>query len=486
MDKRNLTLLTDLYQLTMMNGYLKKNKCDEWVVFDVFFRQNELITYSLFAGLEQAVNYITNISFSKEDIEYLKGLNLFNQDFLDYLSNMKFTGDVYAVKEGTMVFPGEPILTVKAPIMEAQFIETAILNILNHQTLIASKAAKVCYSAKGDTVMEFGLRRAQGPDAGIYGARAAIIGGCNSTSNVLAGKMFDVPVAGTHAHSWVMNFDSEYEAFKAYAECYPNSVLLLVDTYDTLRSGIPNAIKVFKEVKEKGGKPVGIRLDSGDLAYLTKKARQMLDEAGFEDVIICASGDLDEKLIQSLKVQGAKINSWGIGTKLITSADMPALGGVYKLAGVVNKDGSITPKIKVSESAVKITNPGFKKVIRIYDKESGKAEADLIMLFDEQIDESKPLTITHPIDTWKKITFTNYEIKTLTTQIISKGKVVYSMPKLKEIANYARSEMLTFWAEYLRIDSPHIYKVDLSDKLLALKTEMLSNVKKGTVKNERS
>ena len=486
MDKRNLTLLTDLYQLTMMNGYLKKEKSNEWVVFDVFFRQNELITYSLFAGLEQAVDYITNISFTSEDIDYFKSLNLFNDEFLNYLANMKFTGDVYAVKEGTMVFPGEPILTVKAPIMEAQFIETAILNILNHQTLIASKAAKVCYSAKGDNVMEFGLRRAQGPDAGIYGARAAIIGGCNSTSNVLAAKEFDVPVSGTHAHSWVMNFDSEYEAFKAYAECYPNSVLLLVDTYDTLRSGIPNAIKVFKEVKEKGGKPIGIRLDSGDLAYLTKKARQMLDEAGFEDVLICASGDLDEKLIQSLKVQGAKINSWGIGTKLITSADMPALGGVYKLAGIVNKDGSITPKIKVSETSAKITNPGFKKIVRIYDKESGKAEADLIMLFDEQIDESKPLTITHPIDTWKKITFTNYSIRTLTTQIISKGKVVYNMPKLKEIATYAKQEMSTFWDEYLRIDSPHIYKVDLSDKLLALKTEMLSNIKKGTIKNERN
>ena len=484
MDKRNLTLLTDLYQLTMMNGYLKKEKSDQWVVFDVFFRQNELITYSLFAGLEQAVDYITNISFTKEDIEYFKSLNLFNDEFLNYLANMKFTGDVYAVKEGTMVFPGEPILTVKAPIMEAQFIETAILNILNHQTLIASKAAKVCYSAKGDNVMEFGLRRAQGPDAGIYGARAAIIGGCNSTSNVLAAKEFDVPVSGTHAHSWVMNFDSEYEAFKAYADCYPNSVLLLVDTYDTLRSGIPNAIKVFKEVKEKGGRPLGIRLDSGDLAYLTKKARQMLDEAGFEDVLICASGDLDEKLIQSLKVQGAKINSWGIGTKLITSADMPALGGVYKLAGVINKDGSITPKIKVSETSAKITNPGFKKIVRIYDKESGKAEADLIMLFDEQIDESKPLTITHPIDTWKKITFTNYTIRTLTTQIIAKGKVVYDMPKLKEISTYAKQEMSTFWDEYLRIDSPHIYKVDLSDKLLALKTEMLSNIKKGTIKNE--
>ena len=311
MGSRNLTLLTDLYQLTMMNGYYKEGKCDEVVIFDVFFRQNELITYSLAAGLEQAVDYVLNLNFTNEDVEYLRGLKIFDEGFLNYLSTLKFTGDIYSVKEGTMVFPGEPIFTVCAPIVQAQLIETAILNIINHQTLIASKAAKVCYSAKGDNVMEFGLRRAQGPDAGIYGARASIIGGCNSTSNVLAGKMFDVPVSGTHAHSWVMNFDSEYEAFKAYSETYPDATLLLVDTYDTLRSGIPNAIKVFKELRAKGKKPIGIRLDSGDLAYLTKKAREMLDEAGFEDAIICASGDLDEKLIQSLKIQGAKINSWG-------------------------------------------------------------------------------------------------------------------------------------------------------------------------------
>ena len=298
MNERNLTLLTDLYQLTMMNGYLKEGKENETVIFDLFFRQNELITYSLAAGLEQAINYVLNLKFDAEDIEYLRSKNLFTEEFLTYLSNLKFTGDIYSVPEGTIVFPGEPILTVKAPIMQAQLIETAILNIVNHQTLIASKAAKVCYSAKGDTVMEFGLRRAQGPDAGIYGARAAIIGGCNSTSNVLAGRMFDIPIAGTHAHSWVMSFPTEYDAFKAYADTYPDATLLLVDTYDTLRSGIPNAIKVFNELKAKGKKPIGIRLDSGDLAYLTKKARKMLDDAGFPDTIICASGDLDEKLVQ--------------------------------------------------------------------------------------------------------------------------------------------------------------------------------------------
>lgn len=476
--KRNLTLLTDLYELTMMNGYLQKDKQDEVVIFDVFFRQNELITYSIAAGLEQAIEYILDFSFTEEDISYLRSLNIFGEDFLTYLSNLKFTGDVYSVPEGTMVFPGEPILTVKAPVIEAQLIETAILNIINHQTLIASKAAKIKHSAGSDNVMEFGLRRAQGPDAGIYGSRASIIGGCNSTSNVLAGKLFDIPVSGTHAHSWVMSFPTEYEAFKAYAETYPNATLLLVDTYDTLKSGIPNAIKVFNELKEKGKKPLGIRIDSGDLAYLTKKARKMLDEAGYPDTVICASGDLDEKLIQSLKLQGAKINSWGIGTKLITSADMPALGGVYKLAGVVEKDGSITPKIKISETSAKITNPGFKKIARIYDGESCKAEADLIMLFDEVIDEGKPLTITHPVEQWKKMTFSNYKIKILTQKIVENGKLIYKFPKVKEIANYAKSEMQSFWEEYLRLDKPHIYKVDLSNKLLKLKADMLSEIRK--------
>ena len=476
--KRNLTLLTDLYELTMMNGYLKKDKADEVVIFDVFFRQNELITYSLAAGLEQAIDYILGFSFSKSDIDYLRSIKIFDEEFLIYLEGLKFTGDIYSVPEGTMVFPGEPILTVKAPVIEAQLIETAVLNIINHQTLIASKAAKIRYSAGDDLVMEFGLRRAQGPDAGIYGSRASIIGGCNSTSNVLAGKLFDIPVAGTHAHSWVMSFPSEYEAFKAYAEIYPDNALLLVDTYDTLKSGIPNAIKVFDELKAQGKKPKGIRIDSGDLAYLTKKARKMLDDAGYTDAVICASGDLDEKLIQSLKLQGAKINSWGIGTKLITSADMPALGGVYKLAGVVNNDGSVTPKIKISETSAKITNPGFKKIVRIYDGETGKAEADLIMLFDETIDQTKPLTITHPIETWKKITFNNYKIKELSVKVVEKGKLVYKLPSVKEIALYAKSEMQSFWDEYLRLDRPHIYKVDLSDRLLKLKTDMLAEIRK--------
>ena len=480
MQKRNLTLLTDLYELTMMNGYFLQGKKDEIAVFDVFFRQNELITYSLAAGLEQVVDYVTDLNFGEEEIAYLKGLNVFDENFLEYLKNFKFTGDIYSVPEGTMVFPGEPILTVKAPIMQAQLVETAILNIINHQTLIASKSAKVCHAANGDNVMEFGLRRAQGPDAGIYGARAAVIGGCNSTSNVLSGSMFDIPVSGTHAHSWVMNFPSEYEAFKAYASVYPKAILLLVDTYDTLRSGIPNAIKVFDEEVKKGNKPIGIRIDSGDLAYLTKKARKMLDDAGYDYVKICASGDLDEHSITSLKQQGAKIDSWGIGTKLITSAEMPALGGVYKLAGI-EENGAIIPKIKVSDNSAKITNPGFKTIYRIYDNKSGKAEADLIALRGENIDFTKPLTIYHPIERWKKITFTDYTARELPVKVISGGKPVYDLPKLSEIKEYAKGEMESFWEEYKRIDQPHIYKVDLSDGLYELKSELLDKVRRREV-----
>ena len=478
MQKRNLTLLTDLYELTMMNGYYLHGKQDEIAVFDVFFRQNELITYSLAAGLEQAVGYCLNLNFGENEISYLKSLGIFDDGFLEYLKTLKFTGDIYAVPEGTVVFPGEPIFTVKAPVMQAQLIEAAVLNIINHQTLIASKAAKVCAAAKGDNVMEFGLRRAQGPDAGIYGARAAIIGGCSSTSNVLAGQMFGVKVSGTHAHSWVMDFPSEYEAFRAYSETYPDATLLLVDTYDTLKSGIPNAIKVFDELKAKGKRPLGIRIDSGDLAYTTKRAREMLDEAGYPDAIICASGDLDERLVQSLKQQGAKINSWGIGTKLITSADMPALGGVYKLAGI-EKDGKIIPKIKVSDNSAKITNPGFKTIYRIYDKKTGKAEADLIALRDEKFDFTKPITLTHPTERWKTISFTDYIARELPIKAVENGKLAYNTPSIKEIADYARKETETFWDEYKRLDQPHIFKVDLSDGLYALKTDMLARIRKG-------
>lgn len=478
MEKRNLTLLTDLYQLTMMNGYLSHEKRDEIAVFDVFFRQNDMITYSLACGLEQVVEYILNLHFDDEDISYLENLGIFSKEFLEFLKNFKFTGDVYAVPEGTVVFPGEPIMTVKAPIIQAQLVETAILNMLNFQTLIATKSAKICSAAKGDIVMEFGLRRAQAPDAGIYGARAAVIGGCNSTSNVLAGKMFDIPVAGTHAHSWVMNFSDEYTAFMEYAKVYPNNALLLVDTYDTLKQGIPNAIKVFDYLSSKGYKPKGIRLDSGDLAYLSKKARKMLDDAGYPETIICASGDLDEYSIYSLKNQGAKINSWGVGTKLITSADMPALGGVYKLAAIIDKDGNETPKIKLSENVAKITNPGFKNIYRVYDKNTKKAEADCIFLRSEDdVDTSKPLVLTHPTERWKKITFENYEVRKLQVDIIKNGELVYKLPTLKEIKEYTNSELESFWDEYKRLDKPHLYKVDLSDKLYQLKNEMLDKIR---------
>lgn len=479
MVDRNFSLLTDLYELTMMNGYYLRGRRGETAVFDVFFRQNDLITYSVAAGLEQVVEYIVNLKFSDDDIAYLDSLNIFDKSFLEYLKSFRFHGDVYAVPEGTFVFPGEPILTVKADVMEAQLVETAILNLVNHQTLIATKSAKICYAAKGDNVMEFGLRRAQGPDAGIYGARAAIIGGCNSTSNVLTGKMFSVPVSGTHAHSWVMNFPSELEAFRAYAQTYPDATLLLVDTYDTLKSGVPNAIKVFNELRAAGHEPLGIRLDSGDLAYLTKKARKMLDDAGFSNTIICASGDLDEYSITSLKNQGACISSWGVGTKLITSADMPALGGVYKLAAVI-EDGEIIPKIKLSDNSAKITNPGFKTIYRIYGKD-GMAEADLIALRGETFDINKPLTIVHPVERWKKLTFEpgEYTMKELPIKVIENGELVSAMPSLKEIVAYAKKEKETFWDEYKRIDKPHIYKVDLSDELYTLKTNMINAIRRG-------
>ena len=474
---RELTLLTDLYQLTMMGGYFKNGKQNDVAVFDLFFRRNSVITYSVAAGLEQAVEYIRSIRFTEEDIAYLRSLKLFEEPFLAYLKTFRFTGDVFAVPEGTVVFPEEPILTVRAPLLEAQFVETALLNLVNHQTLIASKAAKIAYAAEEGAVMEFGLRRAQGPDAGVYGARAAVIGGCASTSNVLAGKLFGIPVAGTHAHSWVMNFSTEYEAFQAYARLFPDACLLLVDTYDTLKSGVPNAIRVFKELRAAGHEPKGIRLDSGDLAYLSKRARQMLDEAGFEKAIVCASGDLDERVIASLKAQGAKIDLWGVGTKLITSADLPALGGVYKLAAVQPAGGGEIPKIKLSDNSDKITNPGFKQVYRIYDKKTGKAQADLIALREERFDERVPLTVFHPVETWKRTTFTDYTLRPLLEQVLAGGELVRPLPALAEICAYAKREKESFWSEYRRQDNPHVYKVDLSEQLYAVKNKMIAEIR---------
>ena len=474
---RNLTLLTDLYELTMAYGFYKHKKHEEEAVFDIFFRQNKLITYSLAAGLQQAMDYLLNWRFSAEDMDYLRSLKLFEEDFLRYLEKMRFTGDVYAVREGEPVFPGEPILTVKAPLIQAQFAETALLNIINHQTLIATKASKICRAAGEGAVMEFGLRRAQGPDAGIYGARAAVIGGCSSTSNVIAGQLFGIPVSGTMAHSWIMDFDSEYEAFKAYADSYPDNCLLLVDTYDTLRSGVPNAIKVFKELAAAGHRPRGIRLDSGDFAYLSKKARKMLDAAGFPDAIICASGDLDEYSMTSLMQQGAKIDLWGVGTKLITSQEMPALGGVYKLAAVVREDGTMIPKIKLSDNAAKITNPSFKNLFRLYDKESGMAIADLITMREEAVEEEQPLTIFHPLETWKRTTVKNFRAEHLLHTIVKRGKVVYEFPELMEVQAFSKAELSKFWEEYLRLDMPELYKVDLSEQLHALKSKMLDEIR---------
>ncbi len=468
---RNLTLLTDLYELTMGQGYFNEGKHEQSAVFDVFFRPNKLITYSVAAGMEQVADYLENLHFSEDDIAYLRSVGGFSEEFLTYIAGLRFTGSVTAVREGEIVFPYEPILTVTAPMVQAQLVETAILTFVNHQTLIATKAAKIV-DAAGGGVMEFGLRRAQGADAGIYGARAAMIGGCVGTSNVYAGKLFDVPVSGTMAHSWVMNFSSELEAFRAYARSFPDGCLLLVDTYDTLRSGVPHAIEVFKELRASGHEPKGIRLDSGDLAYLSKEARKMLDEAGFPNAIICASGDLDENSISSLKEQGAKIDSWGVGTKLITSADLPALGGVYKLAAVF-ENGREIPKIKLSDTTEKITNPGVKEVYRLYDGKTGKAIADYITRAGETIDETEPLELFHPVETWKRMTLTNFTARNLRTLLVKDGKRVTESVHVSRHAEYFREEKARFWEEYTRRDMPHIYKVDLSPALHALKTQLV-------------
>ena len=479
MDRQNLTLLTDLYELTMMQGYFKHKDRNETVIFDAFYRNNPCDGgYAIAAGLEQLVKYIKDLHFSDHDIRYLSGLGIFDADFLDYLADFRFSGDIYAIPEGTVIFPREPLVKVIAPIMEAQLVETAILNIINHQSLIATKAARVCYAAKGDGIMEFGLRRAQGPDAGIYGARAAMIGGCIGTSNVLCGQLFDVPVKGTHAHSWIMSFPDEYTAFKTYADLYPTACILLVDTYDTLKSGVPNAIRVFQEMRA-AGVPLtfyGIRLDSGDLAYLSKKARRMLDEAGFPDAVISASNDLDEYLIESLKAQGAAITSWGVGTNLITAKDNPAFGGVYKLAAVMGDDGTFIPKIKLSENSEKITNPGNKTVYRVYDAD-GMIKADLIALADETYDESQPLLLFDPVETWKKTLMEpgEYSMREIMVKVFDKGECVYDSPNVMDIQKYCKQEQATLWDESKRLINPQVVHVDLSQKLYDLKQELLHN-----------
>ncbi|MDD6194602.1 MAG: nicotinate phosphoribosyltransferase [Lachnospiraceae bacterium] len=477
MSTLNLTLLTDLYEMTMMQGYFKSNK-QSTVIFDAFYRNNPSDGgYAICAGVEQVIDYIEHLHFDESDIAYLRSLGIFEEDFLEYLSNFKFSGDIYAIPDGSVIFPREPLIKVIAPIMEAQLIETAILNIMNHQCLIATKASRVCYAAEGDGVMEFGLRRAQGPDSGTYGARAAVIGGCKGTSNVLAGQLFDVPVLGTHAHSWIMSFPDEYTAFKTYARLYPSACTLLVDTYDTLKSGIPNAIRVFTEMRQEGIPLThyGIRMDSGDLAYLSKEARKMLDEAGFTDAVISASNDLDEYLIQSLKSQGAAITSWGVGTHLITSKDCPAFGGVYKLAAIRSADGSFIPKIKLSENTEKVTNPGNKIIYRIYDNATNKIKADLICLDGEVFDEKQDMRLFDPNEPWKKTTLPggSYHLKELLVKVIENGRRVYTSPSVLEIRDYCDREKETLWEENKRFVNPSQVHVDLSQKLYDMKQELL-------------
>lgn len=487
MGRTDLTLLTDFYELTMMQGYFERG-VNETVVFDMFFRKNPCDNgYSVCAGLEQVIEYVKNLHFTYDDVVYLRNLGIFSEDFLDYLSGFHFTGSIYAIPEGTVVFPQEPLIKIIAPIMEAQLIETAILNIINHQSLIATKTSRIVFAAAGDGVMEFGLRRAQGPDAGLYGARAAMIGGCIGTSNVLAGKKFDVPVLGTHAHSWIMSFKDEYTAFKAYAELYPDNCTLLVDTYDTLKSGVPNAIRVFTEMRESGIelKKYGIRLDSGDLAYLSKEARKMLDAAGFETAVIAASNDLDEYLLHDLKMQKAEIHSWGVGTNLITSKDCPSFGGVYKLAAIQDEDGQFIPKIKLSENTEKITNPGNKTIFRIYDRATGKMKADLISFADEVFDTNEELTIFDPKATWKntRLAGGTYEMRELLVPIFIKGECVYDSPSVMEIAEYCNKEKDTLWEESKRLFYPQKVHVDLSDNLYRVKRQLLHKMSMADEKN---
>ena len=478
MDNRrnlNLTMLCDYYELTMGNGYFDHNMGDKITYFDVFYRQNpDMGGFSICAGLEQVVEYIQNLHFEPEDIEYLRGRNMFSEEFLDYLKNFRFEGDIWAIPEGTPVFPREPILTVRAPAIQAQLIETYVLLELNHQSLIATKANRICRAAEGRTVLEFGSRRAQGIDGAVTGARAAYIGGCAGTACAVSDTRYGVPAGGTMAHSWVQMFDTEYEAFKAYCETYPTNATLLVDTYNSLKSGVPNAIKAFNEVlKPLGITKCGIRFDSGDMAYLTRKARVMLDEAGWPECKITVSNALDERLITELLLQGAKIDAFGVGERLITSKSDPVFGGVYKLCAVENEKGEVIPKIKISENVGKITNPGFKRVYRLFDKETGMAEADYITLYDEVVDDTKPLEICDPEARWKTKVMDGFNAVELQVPVFKNGELVYKLPTLEEIKRTCAYGVSTLWPEVKRFDFPHQYYVDLSAKLMALKDEML-------------
>ncbi len=479
----NYTLLCDFYELTMANGYFELGKADEISYFDVFYRKvPDGGGFAIAAGLEQVIDYVKNLKFTEEDISFLRSKKLFSEEFLDYLRHFRFTGDIYAVPEGTPIFPGEPIMTIRAPSVEAQFIETYVLLCLNHQSLIATKANRIVRAAQGRPVMEFGSRRAQGTDGAIMGSRAAYIGGCAATACAISDKMFGIPATGTMAHSWVQMFDTEYEAFESYCKTYPDNATLLVDTYDVLKSGIPNAIKAFDNVlKPLGIKKCGIRLDSGDITYLSKKARKMLDEAGYTECKIVVSNSLDEVIIRDLILQGARIDVFGVGERLITAKSNPVFGGVYKLVAV-EKDGEIVPKIKISENPEKITNPHFKKVYRIFDNETGTAVADQLCVYDETIDGSEPLELFDPVQVWKTKTVTDFTAKQLLVPIFKGGECVYECPSIHEIRDYCKSQIMTLWDEVKRFENPHKYYVDLSRKLWDIKHGLLMNRGKNNAK----
>ena len=476
MNERNLTMLTDFYELTMGNGYMAGGMADRVCCFDLYFRKvPDSGGFAVMCGVEQVIDYIKNLKFYPDDIEFLRGKGIFSEDFLRYLENFKFECDVWAVPEGTPVFPNEPLMIVKGPAVQAQFVETMLLLCINHQSLIATKAARIVKAADGRAVMEFGSRRAQGGDGAVYGARAAYIGGCDGTACTISDKEMGTPAMGTMAHSWVQMFDSELEAFRCYAKCYPDSCTLLVDTYNVLKSGIPNAITVFRELQKAGHKPAGIRIDSGDITYLSKKARKMLDEAGFPEAKICISNSLDEYIIQDILRQGAKIDSFGVGERLITSRSEPVFGGVYKLTAV-ERDGEMIPKIKLSENISKITNPDFKELWRFYDNSTGKAIADLVTCYGETVDDSKPYTIFDPEHPYKKKTVTDFTAKPLLRQIFKKGECVYSSPTATEIRQYCKEQLDTLWDEVKRFENPHEYYVDLSQMLWDKKQKLLSEM----------
>ncbi len=479
LKEENLTLLCDFYEFAMANGYFEAGIGDKIVYFDMFYRTvPDNASYSIAAGLEQVIDYIENLHFSDEDIDFLRTKEIFHEEFLEYLRNFKFECDVWAIKEGTVVFPQEPLVIVKGPIMQAQMLETMILLTINHQSMIATKANRIVTAAKGRPVVEFGSRRAQGYTGANLGARASYIGGCAGTANTLAEKLYGVPAVGTMAHSWVQLFSTEYEAFKTYAKVYPENCLLLVDTYDTLKEGIPNAIRVWnEELVPKGIRPKGIRIDSGDIAYLSKQARVMLDEAGFSDAVIMASNSLDEWTIESILSQGAKLDSFGVGERLITSKSSPVFGGVYKLVAY-EEDDKIVPTIKISENVAKITTPGFKSLYRIYDKDTMKAEADVVTLHQEKLEELDELEIFHPIYTWKRKKFTNFVAKNLMVKVFDKGKLVYDIPTLDEIREHAQDELKSLWDEVKRLENPHEYIVDLSQDLWDIKDDLLKEHRK--------